>query len=144
MSGLGEVASIAGIISLAGQTVQTASSVYNLLKAYKRIYPRVLEIQKEIVSLQNILHGVANLNSQASLSTRNQFSSLQACVIGCRKALESLERQLRPLEATSTGLFKRILKKAKLAADAEYFSTMYRQLQLCRADLSLQLELLQR
>ena len=144
MSGVSEVASIAGIVSLAGQTVQTASSVHNLLKAYKRVYPRVLEIQKKIVSLQNNLHGVASLNIQASTSTMNQFSSLQACVTGCHKALELLEGQLRPLKATSTGLFKKILKKAKHAADAEYFSTIYHQFHLCRSDLSLQLELLQR
>jgi hypothetical protein len=44
MSVIGEVASIAGIIGLAGQTLQAASSVYSFLKVYQRVHPRILEI----------------------------------------------------------------------------------------------------
>jgi hypothetical protein len=61
MSVIGEVASIAGIVGLAGQTLQAASSVYSLLKAYKRVHPRFLEIQEEISRLQEVLQVVARL-----------------------------------------------------------------------------------
>jgi hypothetical protein len=51
MSVIGEVASIAGIIGLAGQTLQAVSLAYNLLKAYTRVHPKDLEIQEEISRL---------------------------------------------------------------------------------------------
>jgi hypothetical protein len=143
MSVIGEAASIAGIIGLAGQAIQAASAVYNLLEAYRRVSSRVLEIQEEIASLQQILEGVATLGTQSSESATAQLTDLHTSVLKCQSVLEQLKMRLQPLKITSTG-FKRFFKKAKLAADTEYFSTISHQIHLCRADVSLHLELLQR
>jgi hypothetical protein len=144
MSVIGEVASIAGIIGLAGQTLQAASSVYSLLKAYKRVHPRVLEIQEEISRLQEVLQAVARLKSLCPNSARSDLASLDRSVLKCGPVLERLKIQMLPLEATSARFFMKLLKKVKVAADVEYFSTISHQIYLCRVDVSLHLDLLQR
>ena len=141
MSVIGEVASIAGIIGLVGQTLQIASSVCNLLKAYKRVYPRALEIQEEIPQLQQ---GAASLNSPCLNSTRSDLVSLHRSVLKCGPVLGKLKIQLLPLEATSAGFFRKLLKKVKVAADVEYFSTISPQVYFCRADVTLYPDLLQK
>lgn len=144
MSVIGEVASIAGIVSLAGQTLQAASSVYNLLKAFKRVDPRVVEIEAEIARLKETLQDVTRLSARSPNSATGHLSNLHTSVLKCGPILESLKLQLQPLEATSNSFFRKLLKKAKIAADVEYFPTLSHQIQLCRADISLCLQLLQR
>lgn len=142
MSVIGEVASITGIISLAGQTLQAASSVYNLLKAYKRVQPRVLDIQAEVARLIETLQSVTPLGVRSSNPASDQLTNLQTSVLRCESILENLRKQLKPLEATSTGFFKKFLKKTKIAADMECFSIISQQIHQCRADVSLHLEVL--
>jgi hypothetical protein len=141
---IGEVASIAGIIGLAGQTLQAACSVYNLLKAYKRVHPRVLEIQAEIARLKEALEAIARLTAGSSHPAVSELNNLRASVLKCGTVLENLRIHLQDVEVTSAGFFKKLLKKAKIAADVEYFSTISHQIQLCRADVSLDLQLVQR
>jgi hypothetical protein len=90
------------------------------------------------------LQRVARLRARSSNPAISDLNNLDISVRKCGPILESLKIQLQPLEATSSGFFRKLLKKAKVAADVEYFSTISHQIHLCRADVSLHLDLLQR
>jgi hypothetical protein len=51
MAGIGEAATIAGLLSLASQAVQAATVLYTYLKTYENIHPRISDAAQELEHL---------------------------------------------------------------------------------------------
>src|SRR6186713_2384188 len=66
MSGLGEAASIAGLISLAGQAVQATSALYTFIQTYKHTKPKLLGIADEIAQLQRTIIDIRAIANHAA------------------------------------------------------------------------------
>lgn len=128
MAGIGEAATIAGLISLAGQTVHAASTLYAFFKAYRSVYPRVQEIVSALDGLLNCLSNVRQAASTAEIvHGQGAIIDVFAAIKGCYELLENIETQIDPIKASGKG---NIVKKLKLAAQKDYFTTIYQQLLL--------------
>jgi hypothetical protein len=142
MAGLREAASIAGLISLAEQFVQAASTLYSLFQAYRTVHPRLQEVVGEIHHLHQYLSQIWRAASRAtatgvqdrdSLSLSTIFTALRRCY----DYLNDVESRIDPIK-THSG--RTIIKKLKIAAEKDHFINMSHQDSFHRQELLLSLE----
>jgi hypothetical protein len=145
MAGLGEAASIAGIISLAGQTLQATSTLYTFCKTYRNIHIEFEQTSKELEGLRNILQQIERFatddTSRISLPT-DAVSGLQESLSECRKDIEMWAQKVELLGIADAKGAKRVLTKIKVSADKDYFKRPRERLCIHRAQIGLSLGLL--
>jgi hypothetical protein len=127
MAGVGEAASIAGLVSLAGQTVQAASTLYAFFKAYKSVHPKIQEVASALEGLLNCLSNVRRAASGAEIVYRQRKIDVFAGIKDCYELLNDIETQLDPIRANTKGCMG---KKLKIAVQKDYFTVIYQQLLL--------------
>ena len=130
MAGVGEAAGIAGLISLAGQSVQAASKLYAFFKAYESVHPKIQEVESALDGLLNCLGGICRVASSAKIVHGQQeaaVASVFASVRDCYELLNDIETQLDPIKASRK---VSIRKKLKTAAQKDFFIAIYQQLLL--------------
>ncbi|KAL9112350.1 MAG: hypothetical protein Q9227_003468 [Pyrenula ochraceoflavens] len=128
MSGVGEIASVAGIISLAGQSVQVASSLYSFIEAYKQIVPEAERLLDEIERLRKIISDIVVV-ADAHLQTANSGGSLvqrlQDAISRCSRTMSETELSLKEVSECSNGRRK---NRIKAAAQKGYFTDLSRRI----------------
>jgi len=58
MAGVGEAAAVAGLIALAGSTLQAACNLYMFCKSYQSVQPRLQGVSEELDRLKEALSQV--------------------------------------------------------------------------------------
>ena len=144
MSGVGEVAAIAGLV---GQAVQAASTLYTFFEDYKNVHLKIAETQAEISRLQEVLQAVEKLVA-AAIATPSppvrRFDGLKSCIANCITCLEELDVQLQRDFDVKHRPIARIFKKFKIAANKGHFNHIWRRISVLRKEISLELTVWQR
>lgn len=140
MAGIGEAASIAGLIALAGSTLQSACNLYSFCKSYQSVQPKLQGVSEEIDRLKETLSQVQIVVSHAATPLPSSFSNitaLQNSICRCQTSLEDIERKIKQGQIRGRFMF---LRTAKLAANPDQFAAISRQLSSHREDLMIKLE----
>jgi hypothetical protein len=122
---VGEVASIARLISLAEQSVQAASSLYTFFKAYKNVHPKIHEVAQALNRLCTLLSNVWKTASRAEVQRSSTYPTLTALIIGIKDCYEFLDNTEKQLDPIKTRPKDKIFTKLKIAAQKDYFPTIY-------------------
>lgn len=142
MAGLGEAASVAGLIALAGSTFQAVCNVYAFCKSYQSVQPKLQGVMEELGRLKETLSQVQRVASQAatpSSGSLNTIAVLQNNICECRASLEDLEGLVQQSQRRGRGT---LFRTAKVAANPDHFAAIYRQLSSHRENLTIKLGLL--
>jgi len=120
--------SVAGVIGLAGLTLQSASALYTFCHAIPRVAGELEAIIEEIQKLQNLLKvtrtilddcaGKGNILSSSPSSLETQ---LQQEVTACEGRLRAWSCELATLQTKNGQWVANVTKKLKLAADRGRF-----------------------
>jgi chromosome segregation ATPase len=143
--GLGEAASIAGLISLAGQTIQATSKLYTFCQTYKNINARLEQTRIEIQGLRSILQQIETITSEATASTlvsSESLANMKARITDCRTDLENWTQKVDSFGLDEAQRAKRILTKIKLSVNKAFFAMIREQLCFHRTQIDLSLGLL--
>ncbi|PQE26680.1 hypothetical protein CJF30_00011107 [Rutstroemia sp. NJR-2017a BBW] len=141
-TGLGEAASIAGVISLAGLTIQATSMLYTFCKTYEDIDVQFRQTGKELENLQNILRQIERFTTDGTLLSTDAISILKARISECQHDIELWNQKLALLGFDKAKGTKRFLTKIKMSADKAYFTKIRERLCIHRAQIDLSLGLL--
>lgn len=136
MAVVGEVASVAGLVSLAGQAVVAASSLYSFIKAYKNVHPQIQEVALTLQALHICLSGVRRIALHANTVHGQQHpevAEIFASVKSCSELFDQIETRLNPIR---NRVKRTICKKLKIAAEDGYFPSIYQQLSMHHQRLS--------
>ena len=136
MAVVGEVASVAGLVSLAGQAVLAASSLYSFIKAYKNVHPQIQEVASTLQALHICLSGVRRIALHANTvhgQHHPEVAEIFASVKSCTELFDQVETRLDPIK---NRVKRTICKKLKIAAEDGYFPSIYQQLTLHHQRLS--------
>ena len=145
MAGLGEAASFAGLISLAGQTLQATSALYTFYERYKTVDVQVEQIGKELRNLRNSLQQIELLATDESAKTSqptDAAATLSHHILECRDEIESWNRKLDSINLCGAQGAKRFLRKMKVSANREYLTGIRERLRFQREQLDLSLNML--
>ena len=145
MASLGEAASFAGLISLAGQAVEAISNLYTFYERYKTVDVQVEQIGKELRSLQNSLQQIELLATDESAKTSqptDAAATLSHHILECRDEIESWNRRLDSINIRGAQGAKLFLRKIKVSANREYLVGIRERLRFQREQLDLSLNLL--
>lgn len=145
MSGLGEAASIAAIISIAGQAVQASSALYTFIKTYKAVGPKLLEIAEEVKRLQKTLSAIGPIASRAEASPgiAECCSRLQDRLATCQINIEKWGNRLA-LDLKGSSRAGKVFMKIKIAANRDFLGELRFQITQSREELILELSIFQR
>ena len=145
MAGLGEVASFAGLISLAGQTVQVTSALYTFYERYKTVDVQVAQIGNELRSLRNSLQQIELLATDESAQTSqptDAAATLSHHILECRDEIKSSNQKLDSINLCGAQGAKRFLRKIRVSVNKEYLMGIRERLRFQREQLDLSLSLL--
>jgi hypothetical protein len=126
-AGIGEAASIAGIINLAGQAVQAVTTIAAFCNAYKSVHQDITRASRDLEILRRVLLQVETTATFALLPSRcpqDLLSHLRDCISACRKDLHEWNDWSRKVDLDCAGGLERIWKKVKVAADKSHFSKL--------------------
>jgi hypothetical protein len=137
MAGIGEAATIAGLLSLAGQAVQAATVLYTYLKAYKDIHPRISDAAQELEHLHLCLSEIWKAASLAATGASASPSSLELIFTSLDKCYECMRQVEVDLDSVKGKARKGLIKKLKIAAEKDYFLNITVQLSVRRQELLL-------
>lgn len=137
MAGIGEAATIAGLLNLAGQAVQVATGLYTYLKAYKDIHPRISDAAQELEQLHLCLSEIWKAASLAASGAGPPPSSLALIFASLKKCQDCMRQIESDLDSVKTKARKIRLKKLKIAAEKDYFLNISVQLSIRRQELLL-------
>lgn len=145
MSVLGEVASIASIITIAGQAIQASSSLYTFVKTYNAVRPKLLEIAEEVTRLQKTLSAIESIASRATASPEiaECCSRLRDKLAACQNNIQEWRNRLA-LALKGSSKVAKIFRKVKIAADRGFFGELRSQMVQTREELTLELSIFQR
>ncbi|KAH8761929.1 hypothetical protein BGZ57DRAFT_931548 [Hyaloscypha finlandica] len=137
----------AGLISLAGLAVQSASTLYTFCHKVPRVAGEVEAIISEIRALIQALESIQQIASdreaqKCSARTSGVIAKLQEGVTRCTADLEAWNTGMAALKMEDEKWAKNAVKKLKLAADAGRFSETKLKISTHRGQLGLLLELL--
>lgn len=141
MEVVGTVASVGGIIALAGQTLSGLSKLYIFFKAYKDVLPNARAVMEELSALETVLQEAQSMASKTMSPLQGTSGVTDALYTGisrCQTTTHAIETGLTALMDKSSGKFA---KKAKAAARRDYFAEIYRRLSTEKENLGLVLKL---
>ena len=143
MSGIGEAASIAGLITISAQCVKQISNLYSFARDFQNVLPQTTSLLNELEGIQQRLSQVGNVASKAltanSCDVSTSVDALFRTVDQCQNAITAMERQLR---VVYTGKKKMVWNRLKITAAKDFFARFQAQLAAQKQDLLLQLETL--
>lgn len=142
MSGVGEAASVAGLVALAGQTVEVAGKTYRLVRAYKNVSPQAEAVVSEVQTLSDRLRQIHRFGGDANIMAPElgiDVSPLYNAVEQCRCGLDAVGAEMEKLRATGSG---HGWKKMKAVMMKDIFSGAQRQISSLKQDLMLQMDIL--
>jgi septation ring formation regulator EzrA len=145
MAGLGEAASIAGLISLAGQTIQATSKLYTFFQTYKTIHTQFERTGQELESLEDVLRQIERVITNATVKGSTPIDvivTLEARVKECRDDIEKWTKKVELLGLDGAKSTKRVITKLKVTADKAYFTRVREQLCFHRSQINLSLGVL--
>ena len=125
--GIGEAASIAGIISLAAQTVQAITTITAFCKAYKNVHDDIVRASTDLEVLRRILLHVETTATFALVPNRCPpalLTHLRDCISACRQDLHHWNAWNQKTDLDHTSGLEKIWKKIKIAADKSHFSKL--------------------
>ena len=124
MSVVAEAASVAGLVSLAGQAVQATSRLYAFIKAYKELSFETEALLKELAYLRDVLDGIAAV-AEATSSANNDVTPairrLHGGLQRCRETIVEVEGNLKRVIEPPEG---HVLRKMKVAARKDFFDRL--------------------
>jgi hypothetical protein len=127
MIGIGEVASILGVISFAGDAIKSLSQTKKLVKRYRNAQPRVTRLLQEIQTTSQLLAAIeseyTDPNALAALTPASR-RSIDDWVERCRATLRDIVSYFA--RSTPTAVKKRT--KVKMAANNEEIGSFERRL----------------
>ncbi|KIX00294.1 uncharacterized protein Z518_10433 [Rhinocladiella mackenziei CBS 650.93] len=126
-AGLGETASIAGIVSLVLQSIEAITAINDFCRAYKAAHGDVLRASQDLELLQQVLIQTKNAASSDMIHSKcpsNQVTCLRNCVSRCQQDLGSWISLIRQLETSNIHGIHRVWKKIKIAADGKKFNSI--------------------
>ena len=147
MSGLGEAASIAGLISLAGQAVQATSALYTFIQTYKHTKPKLLGIADEIAQLQRTIIDIRAIANHAAATPEidGYCLRLHGKLLTCQSRIRGWKEKIHlQLKAKGRSRAENFLKKIKIAADRDFLGDIRAQIIRTREEMILELSILQR
>ena len=134
--------SIAGLVSLSGLVLQSASFLYRFCSKYKNLAEEIQSIVQDITRLQSLLQHVER-TIKDDLETRSQSSEalteLQIETKECEMDLSTWLQALQQLHETDQRPSKRIIEKLKAAANEGRFTQMRVKISSHRQQLELRL-----
>ncbi|KAL9045175.1 MAG: hypothetical protein Q9214_001745 [Letrouitia sp. 1 TL-2023] len=142
MSGIGEAASIAGLITITGQCVQQISKLYSFVRDFQNVVPQTTSLLHELELLQQCLSQVQTVASRALAVSRDLFRSVNALfrvVDQCQDTITQIEDQLR---AVYPGKKKMLWNRFKVTVARDFFARFQAQISAQKQDLILHLDAL--
>lgn len=143
MSGIGEAASIAGLITISGQCVKQISNLYSFARDFHNVLPQTKSLLNELEGIQQCLSQVESVASKAlaanSCDASTSVDALFRTVDQCQGAITAMEGQLK---AVYTGKKRIVLKRLRITAAKDFFARFKAQIAAQKQDLLLQLETL--
>lgn len=127
MAGVAEAASIAGVISLVGQAVQAASSLYTFLEIYRHLSSRLSDTLAQVSNLQETLEIAVQVLSKASAVTSSEaiiLNKLRDTIRECQTDLEASKNALEKHDFRNVKGTTRRLANLKLTADKAFFTNL--------------------
>ena len=124
-AGLGEAASIAGLLSLAGQTLQAASTIYTFIHNYKGVSAEIDSVAGHVLRLQDLLVHVQKLMTNADLlnpPSPDMLARLRTGIATCQADLITWNGRIEALRNSQLSRPKKLLQKVKIASDHRFFS----------------------
>ena len=126
-AGLGEAASIAGIVSLAFQCLEAIAATLDFCKAYNEAQADVQRALNDLELLQQVLVDVETTAAKALVPSKcpaSLVAFLHKCVACCRRDLISWVSSIKPLQLNYASGVPKVWKKIKIAADGKRFSSI--------------------
>ena len=139
-TGIGEAASIAGIISLAGQTIQATSKLYNFVKRYQTIDSKFEQTENHIKGLRSILQQLERITSNVdaiALIPAVAITVVRARLSDCYNDMKQYSWKVELLELDEAKGVGRVLRKIKLSADNNIFKEIGKMLANHKAQIIL-------
>ena len=123
MSGLGEAASIAGIIGVAGQAISSASALYTFCKTYRHVEPDIEHTTNEVERLSTVLLQLERLvpTLSAAACSPATIRAAEYQIGACKNDLADWSRTVDGLDLKNARVTKRMKEKLKIAADRGFF-----------------------
>lgn len=142
-AGIGEAASVIGILGLAGETIKASSKLYTFCKAYQSLDVQFEKISNELVGLENDIGRIeATVKIVADdASLREQFVNLGITLTECRKCIEVWTKRIEDLDLESMKGRKAFVTKLKVVADRDYFPSIQREIRDFRGRINTALNL---
>ncbi|KAL9610811.1 MAG: hypothetical protein Q9167_004511 [Letrouitia subvulpina] len=142
MSGIGEAASIAGLVTIAGQCVKQISKLYSFVRDFQNVVPQTTSLFNELELLQQCLSQIQTVASRA-LAVNCDFSrsvdALFGAVDRCHGSIIQIEDQLR---AVYPGKKNMVWNRLKVTAARDFFARFQAQISAQKLDLILRLDAL--
>lgn len=142
MSVVGEVASVAGLIGLTGQTLIGCLKVYSGIISYKSVSQHAWYVADDCESLTSTVSRIQDILSQAAsgYDRLDQFiRALFKAISKCQATLREIETKL---DALSAGKKPNRMQRLKIAALDDFFSTIQNKIVSERENLNLHLSAL--
>jgi hypothetical protein len=138
-AGLGEAASILGILGVAGQAIESASTLYTFCKAYKVVNSELERMIQDIESLFNLLVEIKRLLPvlSATASSPEIINAAQRQIQTCNVDLASWVQKIDFLNLDTAKGPRAMYKKVKIVADKGYFAGIRTQLSSHREEITL-------
>jgi hypothetical protein len=140
MAAVGEAATIAGLLGLAGLAVQAAAKLYTYLVDYRSIHPRVADVIQELERLHPALSEIsraANLAASGAGSPPSSLTLIFTELRSCHECINKINFDLDKVKDKTRDAPQRFLEKLKLAADKDRFLKISSRLSMCRQELML-------
>lgn len=143
-AGIGEAASILGILGVAGQAIESASTLYTFCKAYKEVTSELERMLTDIESLISLLVEIKRLLPALSAASASPgiLDAVQRQVQTCNADLATWTEKIDSLGLDTAMGPKPMLKKVKIAADKGYFAGIRAKLSSKREEITLLIALL--
>ena len=140
MTGVGEAASIAGLIAAAGQCLDLLSKLYTLAKAFQDAFPQARKLTDELTLLRQCLSQIQNIASRAinivpDLS--EPVKPLFTTVSRCENTVVQIEQKIQTILLSKK---KMLWNRFKIAAARDFFTLLQAQVLSEKQDLILRLD----
>ena len=140
MAGVGEAASIAGLIVVAGQCLDQLSKLYSLVKAFQGAFEQARKLADELTLLRQCLSQIQNIASPA-ISIVPDLSepvvALFTTVSRCQNTIAEIQQKIQTIYPSKKRL---IWKRVKVAAARDFFTLVQTQVLSEKQDLILRLD----
>ena len=126
-AGLGEVASIAGILSLAIQSLKIIDDISDFCKAYRSTDHDIQDALKDLEILRQVLIYVELTSKTDLVSSRCPLglrTVLRDCIVRCRQDLYTWTASVKNLVPENASQLQIFVKRIKVAANADRFTSV--------------------